>query len=155
MKIKNIIQSGELLSTEEQLRQQAMAKGYIVEATDSIRRCATCYTDNMEQFVVNYDLHVYKCTARDFNDRYSIGVIADDGTFKPNDLFYKYYVQQSSFLCDECLGCNLLPCCMNANSCLQKAIEGNVQQCEKDEIEMNLRKSITNKILAYEKNYIV
>ncbi len=144
-------ESSKIANKVDSLRKQAMNMGYNVESQDSIRRCTTCYTDNMEQFVVNYDLHVYKCTARNFNDKYSIGIIEDDGTFKPNDLFYKYYVTPSSFLCKKCLNCNLLPCCMNANWCLQKTIEGNVPQCEKPQIEENLKKSITNKILAYEK----
>ena len=86
-------QSGnaELLRDKVQaLRAEAVEKGYNVSKQNLMRKCATCYVDNIEQFVINYDLNVYKCTARDFSEKYSIGRINSDGVFEPNDLYYKY-----------------------------------------------------------------
>lgn len=41
-----------------------VSHGYKKKLTDL--SCYQCYTENMKQFVVNYDLSVFKCTARDF-----------------------------------------------------------------------------------------
>ena len=75
------------------LRAKAEEKGYNVSKQNLLLKCATCYIDNMEQFVINYDMNVYKCTARDFCERYSIGRINGDGVFEPNNLYYKYYLK--------------------------------------------------------------
>ena len=58
-------------------------------------------TDNMEQFVINYDMKVYKCTARDFTEKYCVGKITEEGKFVPNELYYKYYIASSPFICNK------------------------------------------------------
>lgn len=62
-----------------------VSHGYKKKLTDL--SCYQCYTENMKQFVVNYDLSVFKCTARDFSEKYSIGKIDNDGEFVPNNHF--------------------------------------------------------------------
>lgn len=74
----------------------------------------------MEQFVINYNLDVYKCTARDYNGKYCIGKINADGKFLPNNMYYKYYTTQSPFLRKECMECELLPSCFFSIACIQK-----------------------------------
>lgn len=76
-----------------------VSHGYKKKLTDL--SCYQCYTENMKQFVVNYDLSVFKCTARDFSEKYSIGKIDNDGEFVPNNHFYDYFVR-SSFENESC-----------------------------------------------------
>lgn len=45
-----------------------VSHGYKKNLTDL--SCYQCYTENMKQFVVNYDLSVFKCTARDFSEKF-------------------------------------------------------------------------------------
>lgn len=104
-----------------------------------------CYVENMLQFVISYDLKVYKCTARDFLlNETSIGKINNKGTFCPNANYYNYFV--SSYIENEnCLACRFLPSCHGM--CIQKKIEKAIPKCPKEEIEhslMNQLKLIIN-----------
>ena len=82
------------------------------------RMSCGCYVENMLQYVINYDLSVYKCTARDFlSPKTSIGVIDGKGDFSPNSNYYNYFV--SSYIENEkCLACRFLPSCHGM--CIQK-----------------------------------
>lgn len=102
-----------------------------------------CYAESMDQYVINYNLKVYKCTARDFTqDKFSVGVISSEGNFKPNSNFYRYFTS-SFFENDKCLSCEVLPSC--AGMCIQKKIEGSIPGCPKQLI----MESIRNRLIAY------
>lgn len=133
----------------EALRNEAISKGYGVMKQTMTRRCSSCYVENMEQFVVNYDMKVYKCTARDFNDTFCVGRITGDGRFEPNRLYYQYYATPAPFMRKECLECNLLPSCLYASSCLQKKIENHTPECFRNQVTASIREEITRKIKAF------
>ncbi len=135
----------------EILRTESFNKGYnIIEQTNS-QKCISCYTENMEQFVINHDLYVYKCTARDFDKKYSIGNIDKNGNFNPNNFYYKYFTTPSPFMRNKCLNCELLPSCLYSNSCIQKEIEGFWPECNKELILTSIITDIRNKIRRHEK----
>lgn len=116
-------------------------KGYnIKENISNPKKCIGCYTENMLQFVVNYDAQIYKCTARDFSEQYSIGKLDVNGKFTPTPLFFKYYSAKSVFERDECLQCNLLPSCRQ--SCIQKIMEGEKFICRRNDVEASIYKRI-------------
>lgn len=104
--------------------------------------CSLCYAENMNQFVINYNLSVYKCTARDFSEKYSIGNINEKGDFIPKPYFYEYF-KASYFETKSCMDCHLLPSCLGI--CIQRHLEHNIHKCNKNELE----KSIRNKVLLY------
>lgn len=137
---------GELSPKVEALKEKAFGMGLSVRGEGLMPRCATCYTDNMEQFVINHDLSVYKCTARDFDGKYSIGRITAEGKFEPNNFYYKYYTTPSPFMRNQCLECELLPTCLYSLSCIQKKIEGCSPECNKESVLASLRKSLSYKI---------
>lgn len=95
-----------------------------------------CYVENSLQYVINYDLSVYKCTARDFvSKKFSIGNISNDGDFKPNSNYYNYFT--SSYMENPtCLACSLLPIC--SGMCIQKKIENGIGSCPKENVEKSL-----------------
>lgn len=96
----------------------------------------SCYTENMLQFVINYDKRVYKCTARDFkNKHYSIGAITQEGVFIPNSNYYNYFTA-SAFENKQCLECEFLPSC--CGMCIQKKLEKGLPVCPKKELENSI-----------------
>lgn len=106
--------------------------GYKTRANSLPTVCSWCYAENMNQYVINYDLKVYKCTARDFKDEsHSVGVISAEGTFHPNKNYYKYFAA-SNFENETCLSCEMLPSC--TGMCIQKKVEGTRMHCPKTEI---------------------
>lgn len=138
----------EMSETVSELRLKAFEKGYNINIPGMSLRCMSCYTENMEQFVINYDMNVYKCTARDFDKKYSIGRITDEGKFVPNELYYKYYITSSPFMNKQCLECELLPSCIYSSSCLQKKVENHQPGCEKNEIMKSIHEDISFKLNA-------
>lgn len=130
----------------EELQNKALEKGYSIKSQQLSHSCFVCYTENMEQFVINYDLNVYKCTARDYDERFCIGKITDNGIFKPNELYYKYYITESPFMRKECLECQLMPSCLYSQSCLQKKIENFYPKCDKNKIMKSIEDIISYKI---------
>jgi len=105
-------------------------------------RCKTCYVESMSQFVISYDLSVYKCTARDFVPINSIGMINSDGDFIQNNHYYDYYVN-SSYEQDKCLKCKFLPSCFGP--CIQKVIERSQNECNQHDVF----EYIINKVKLY------
>lgn len=141
-----------LSEKSKELHQKAFEKGYNVRNNSYARRCTSCYTENMEQFVINYDLNVYKCTAREFDGKFSIGKISDKGEFTPNELYYKYYTTESPFMRKKCLECEYLPSCLYSQSCLQKKIENHTPECDKEDVRKSIEKDIDYKISLLQTN---
>lgn len=74
-----------------------------------------CYADYKHNFVINYDGRVFKCTARDFTDNYSIGRISKNGLEligMQNTTDFPYP--------DFCRECKILPICP---TCSQSRLE--------------------------------
>ena len=79
----------------------------------------TCYADNYNQAVINYNGNIYKCTARNFNEENSEGVLEKEGFIKwKND---KLMDRTNIRIADNCKKCKLLPSCPGV--CSQKRIE--------------------------------
>lgn len=104
-----------------------------------------CYTENMQQYVINYDLNIYKCTARDFSNKaFSIGYIDNKGKFIPSPFYYKYYASKAGFENEQCLRCEYLPSCKCI--CIQKVLENKKNECNKERIREALIYRIKNMI---------
>ena len=83
-----------------------------------------CYADYKNNFVINYDGKVFKCTARDFSDDYCIGHITGNG----------YIPKNTKETCDFtysgfCHICRILPICP---SCSQGRLENKDKGCPID-----------------------
>lgn len=132
----------------EQFKKIAIDKGYNIPKDGfGTNRCISCYIENMNQYVINYDLKVYKCTARDFSEKESIGYIQNNGKFIPNYRYYRYFNTMSPFINNKCLECELLPSCLYGSSCLQKKVEGSTPKCCKSLVKESMDSNITNLIL--------
>jgi uncharacterized protein len=118
-------------------------KGYnINNASLPTASSASCYVESMFQFVINYNGDLYKCTARDFNEKNKVGQISSEGLMAPTANYYKYFTC-SYFENPECLACKLLPSCFGM--CLQKKVENGIPKCPKDAVS----DSITNQLKLF------
>ena len=97
-----------------------------------------CYADRDNQFVVKPGAHIYKCTARDFTEWRSEGIINDQGEIVWNHQ-HEERCQTSVFDNNACRECPILPICIGG--CRQKQMEHtNKNTCicnmdDKDKIE--------------------
>ncbi|NLA24811.1 MAG: radical SAM protein, partial [Bacteroidales bacterium] len=71
-----------------------------------------CYADSFYHRVINYDGKVFKCSARDYSDELSIGVINDDGEMILNNIILSKMFNEAFFQNQLCLKCEKLPLCL-------------------------------------------
>ena len=78
-----------------------------------ILHCSTetsCYADNFNQSVINYDGRVFKCTALNFEKTQEDGILTDDGNILwGNSLAHK--IIHATFENEYCKECRFLPIC--------------------------------------------
>lgn len=133
----------------EAFKDKAKDLGYAIRSDDMSIQCTSCYVENVDQYVINYDLNVYKCTARDFSPKDAIGRINSEGRFLPTSLYHRYYIEPSPFINAQCLSCEVLPSCLCAFSCIQQKIEGAPFICHKELITQGIHRSIQRKLSHY------
>lgn len=85
-----------------------------------------CYADSNNQFVINYDGLLFRCTARDFVAKNSEGKLNEDGTISFNEKFdIRNVVKYGNELCQKCI---IFPLCHGG--CSQAKLENvNTQKC--------------------------
>ena len=98
--------------------------GYLVplDGIYSIGKCNQCYVDRYNFAHVNYDGKIYKCTSRDYSDKYVCGELTSEGKIK-------WYNQQNRvdmhikahFDNEKCRECKTLPLCVGP--CYQTYLE--------------------------------
>ncbi len=87
----------------------------------NIGKTHKCYVDRIYHAEINYDGKVYRCTARDYSDKYMMGELLDNGEIKWNEEKVAKQYAKATFENDMCLKCKYLPLCMGP--CSQKIIE--------------------------------
>lgn len=106
-----------------------------------------CYSDSFYHRAVNYDGKIFKCTARDYDDKLCIGVFKDDGSIDfRKDIISKMF-SYPTFNNDRCLNCNILPLCFGP--CIQKYYEYKIGKvgfsCLHDFAEISLHSYIKDR----------
>ena len=86
----------------------------------------TCYADELNSVVINYDGSIFKCTARDFLESQRIGKLSHTGEIIWDFDKLKQYVFAQ--MPSKCKSCKMFPSCPGI--CSQKVIEeGENAQC--------------------------
>lgn len=92
---------------------------YVISSTS--RTIGRCYADVENSLVINYDGKIYKCTARDFNDENSEGLLLPNGNIKWNQRHQKRIAIR---YCNPiCMACTIFPLCHGG--CSQSKLESN------------------------------
>lgn len=100
-------------------------KGYFVNSFRFQNKYECCYADNYNQAVINYNGRVFKCTARDFKDNSSIGLLDKHGIIEWDIAELNKRLMLA--MPEECKECSLLPCCPGI--CSQKRLEQSPFEC--------------------------
>lgn len=131
------------LATQTKVREAFIAKGFHVTELKHIDN-SRCYADRNNNISVNYDGSLFNCTARDFTQNNSEGMLQPDGTLVWNDKYKKRIsLKYGNAFCKKCrifplchggcsqykLGCeHLSDCCIRGYDDLyiQKIVEDRV-----------------------------
>lgn len=80
-----------------------------------------CYADKYYYAHINFDGKVYKCTARDYSDKYVCGTLLNSGEIQWKPGVLERMHAKANFENEKCLSCKLLPLCLGP--CHQKYVE--------------------------------
>lgn len=107
-KIWQAEESSELLNQLKRLAEIAKTYGFMCLEEYTSIRSSFCYADYKNQYVINYDGNVYKCTARPFTEEYRIGKLDKNGTLK-------YDIPENEYMNlrfkSYCINCSIFPIC--------------------------------------------
>lgn len=71
-----------------------------------------CYADRLNNYAINYDGRIFKCTARDYGNDKVIGTLLENGDVDWNQSLLAAMFDKSTFENERCLNCNKMPVCM-------------------------------------------
>lgn len=103
-----------------------------------------CVMDSPHSVAINYDGRVFKCTARDFTEQNSDGILAEDGTVQWNEHHARReHARSGNAVCKKC---NLYPLCHGG--CGQFKLESCncSEECPKGYGEQQKEQMIYNRI---------
>lgn len=87
----------------DKIRNALVTRGYIVTGEKTIEKYR-CYADRNNHIVVNYDGNIFRCTARDFTEGRSEGILLEDGTIEINErALLRDSVKWGNPSCKECI----------------------------------------------------
>ncbi|MBO4379723.1 MAG: radical SAM protein [Muribaculaceae bacterium] len=92
----------------------------------------SCYCDYYNTIVVNYDGRVFKCTARDFDEKNSVGRVSDNGQLALDFTPAEYMREMFPYACRMC---RAMPACIVCHQ-IKKERLGNHCPANKTEEEM-------------------
>ncbi|MEC5145054.1 radical SAM protein [Chitinophaga sp. 212800010-3] len=84
---------------------------------DTVR--SSCYADKQNEAVINYNGDVYKCNARDFNQKNKEGILNEKGEIIWNEQHNKRLIPKLTN--KPCLECSIMPIC--GGGCSQMIVE--------------------------------
>lgn len=103
-----------------------------------------CYVDKLYHAEINFDGKVYRCTARDYSDKYVMGELLETGEIKWKESKMAIRYGKAAFDNEQCIVCKYLPLCMGP--CCQVIAEtaGKENLCYLDKAEINPSTVIVN-----------
>lgn len=112
-----------------------------------------CYADSFNQVVINYDGKLYKCTARNFDDKTSVGYLDSTGRAHWNQRFYCRF-QRIPFDTEPCRSCPIVPVCLGA--CSQQIWDDpdRLLSCDNTDKIKALENELYDGMLQYIEQYI-
>lgn len=114
----------------------------------------SCYADNYNHYVINYNGKIFKCSARDYGDALVLGNLRSSGEVEWNQGIMSRMFEKATFENERCENCRMLPLCMGP--CIQKNYDARIAEkftsCMYDNVEYSLDSFI--KKMAQQRNLI-
>lgn len=113
---------GDKESLEERIdyvRQSFAKQGFSISDAKDVQKYR-CYADRNNHVVINYDGNLYHCTARDFTNQNSEGILLEDGSLQLNDR--SALRSKIKWGNPTCQGCRIYPICHGL--CSQNKLDG-------------------------------
>lgn len=104
---------------------ECQTRGFVCTYLDLKYKLCSCYADNLNEVVINYDSRVYKCTARKFNEANSCGFLREDGVIIWD--YTKLMNRMKLQIPDQCINCDMLPVC--SKRCSQSLLDDPKEFC--------------------------
>jgi uncharacterized protein len=99
-------------TTVERLYEQARHMGFSVTMNPlQATRLTYCYADRKNEFLINYNGDVFKCTVDRFESKDRLGWLQQDGTLAWEQNRLALWQDVSAFE-DKCYSCTFMPMCM-------------------------------------------
>lgn len=119
----------QLSELEDKFRQE-----HFLVISHSTNITGRCYADKPNNITINYDGKIYMCTAREFNEENSEGILNSDGTIARNERYNKRMAIR--FGNQQCQQCIIYPLCHGG--CSQHKLESNISDgCYKNFTEQD------------------
>lgn len=114
----------------------------------------SCYADNYNHYVINYNGKVFKCTARNYGDDLVIGNLQPSGEIIWNDGLLSKMFEKATFENERCEKCKMLPLCMGP--CIQKNYDARKNNTALPCLYENTESHLTSYVLgiAKQRNFI-
>ncbi|MCI9079511.1 MAG: radical SAM protein [Lachnospiraceae bacterium] len=100
-----------------------------------------CYATKHNDFIVDYDGSILKCTLSLDDELNRIGRIYKDGTMEIDDYKHARWVGKKSQLAGQCKTCKVLPLCYGGR-CVNGRVHGEDFECDRDLQEQELARLI-------------
>lgn len=132
--------------------QRLLNAGFYVTYMNFFRKGYSCKASKVNQAVVSYDGHVYKCTGRNFTEAFADGFLNDNGRIVWNEEKKQERTSISTHEIDICKECKLLPLCWGP--CCQKHLESKKgglkieDKCQLGHLELPLDEYILFRFLS-------
>ncbi len=123
----------------------------------SIGKCNQCYVDRYNFAHINFDGKVYKCTARDYSEKYVCGDLTNEGKINWRHQNTRADMHNKAhFDNDKCRDCKILPLCVGP--CYQAYFDYKNQKttnfCPQQFREIGVENFIINYYLKVKDNYL-
>jgi uncharacterized protein len=93
----------------------------LINTKYTVGKSHQCYVDRYNFAHLNYDGKIYKCTARDYSEKYVCGKLLNNGEISWKSGILEKMYSKANFENDICLPCKMLPIC--TGPCFQSYLE--------------------------------
>jgi len=102
-----------------------------------------CYAAKHNQFIIDCDGAILKCTVALDDDFNKVGYLSNDGSMDINHKKHCKWVNRDNIVKPECKNCDIFPVCFG-KGCPLHVVKGEVNSCDKERLRLELINDLKN-----------